>query len=733
MQKQFWLMYVALVAWAVLLSKPLCAQAPLKFLGPQKNQVVQRDYWVPQLDYVNRAAGPVRGFAQVEIKLDAIAVDYDRAEAMIVDQKDQAVRAWESLELQSLNGSHVGKIDVPAGGWYTAQLKLLKGDAVVAEGKSEAFGVGEVFVIAGQSYATNCNDKLFEVKDPLQRVVCWEHGSKSWRVAHDPQPVVDGTKDGSIWPLVGDELAYLFDVPIAFVNVAYGGTSSEQWLPNGNLHNNLVEACNRLGKFRGVLWQQGESDVIDKRSTEKYVQNLVNIRNVAFEPLKQKPQWWIAKSTLHPTVYVDPQHEHGIRRGYELLVRDHGFSAGPDTDRLGGENRGGPNSRRHFSEVGQLNAAKLWVATLYHDLTQNAPEHWAVRPELESLKLRNYNWSEPTIWNESSVLLTKEGQPEATARLAFAAKEILSVRGANRSTNFVEGTDYALSEDGLTLTFKDTKGIPAIAESELFKPTGSPQSYRHRAGNAEQNLLYAPGRWFHNRNIEVTYVRRDAGTTLPSAAFAFGSLPKTMKRLGNREEIRLAVSGDSISTGLDASGTTQAIPSQYGYAELVAAQLEQDFGSSVVLTNRSVPGWSVANGVNDLDNLLLAKPNLIVVAYGMNDVGRRDPKWFSAQLGELLKRIKAYDENCEVIVASPMLGNSEWVHTPREMFDLYRDEMKLFAGDGVAFADVTAIWSLYNEKKHFLDMTGNGLNHPNDYGHRVYAQAVLSCLPIQEK
>jgi hypothetical protein len=117
----------------------------------------------------------------------------------------------------------------------------------------------------------------------------------------------------------------------------------------------------------------------------------------------------------------------------------------------------------------------------------------------------------------------------------------------------------------------------------------------------------------------------------------------------------------------------------------------------------------------------------------MNDVGRRDPKWFAGQLSELLKRIKEYDTDCEVIIVSPMLGNPEWVHTPREMFDLYRDEMKNFVGEGVAFADVTAVWSLYNENKHFLDMTGNGLNHPNDYGHRVYAQGVLSCLPTPQQ
>jgi len=729
MQKQIYSVIVFCAALATQVSSMAFAQTTLQLYGPSNHEVIQREYWVPQFDYVNRAAGRVRGFAYVEIKLDAPELGFDRAELQIFQQDGRVVDDWKSIELRRKDNSLFYRLAVPAGGWYTVKLRLLKEKTVMSEGASEPFGVGEVFVVAGQSYATNCNDKLFEVKEPQQRVVCWDHQSKAWRTANDPQSVVDGTKDGSIWPLVGDELVSLFDVPVAFVNVAYGGTSSEQWLPGGALHKNLVEACGKTQKFRGVLWQQGESDVIDKRPTEKYVQNLIQIRDSVFGAEKPKPRWWIAKSTLHPTVYVDPNHEHAIRRGYDILVREHQFEAGPDTDRLGGVNRGGPESRRHFSEIGQINAAKLWAMTLYHDLTPNAPEHWAVHAVLDELKLRKYGWCEPIVRSESSVLLTSVGRQEATARLAFSAEEILEVRAANRSVSFELDKDYAVDAQGLTLIFRELHGIPAIAESDLFKPAGSPQSYRHRVSNPDQNLLYAPGRWFHDRNIEITYRRRQEASQTAKDAFAFGQLPKTQKRLESGEPIRLAISGDSISTGLDASSTTQAIPNQLGYPELVAAQIEHDFGAQVELSNRSVPGWSVANGVEDLVNLLKAQPDLVVIAYGMNDVGRRDPKWFAAKLSEMLQRIKAYSSDCEVIIVSPMLGNPEWIHTPRDMFDLYKQEMKSFAGEGVAFADVTAVWTLYNQQKHFLDMTGNGLNHPNDFGHRVYAQVLLSCLP----
>ncbi len=48
---------------------------------------------------------------------------------------------------------------------------------------------------------------------------------------------------------------------------------------------------------------------------------------------------------------------------------------------------------------------------------------------------------------------------------------------------------------------------------------------------------------------------------------------------------------------------------------------------------------------------------------------------------------------------------------------------------GVALADMTSIWAEMLKHKKDWDMTGNGVNHPNDFGHRVYAQ-VLSALLI---
>jgi hypothetical protein len=67
-------------------------------------------------------------------------------------------------------------------------------------------------------------------------------------------------------------------------------------------------------------------------------------------------------------VYRKPEAEESVRIAITELCRRPGFVLGPDTDQLQGENRGGPQSRRHFSAIGQRNAARLWSEVLLRQL-----------------------------------------------------------------------------------------------------------------------------------------------------------------------------------------------------------------------------------------------------------------------------------------------------------------------------------------------------------------------------
>jgi acyl-CoA thioesterase-1 len=680
------------------------AAEPVKIRSPIPYQVNQRFDFDPQ-----RKTGKPGGHTDIYVSFDrppSVTWEY---RTLLLDKAIGTATDWTRF---------TNNVRIEAGGWYRLEIRGKTGNEITHTGSVEPIGVGEVFVVAGQSYATNCNDEKLKPADP--RVVAFDWIKNSWAIANDPQPVADKSDGGSIWPPLGDSLAKEFGVPIGFANVAFGGTSSQQWMPGGTLYCGLIDAGQQLDGFRAVLWQQGESDVIAKTTTEKYIENVRAIRSAASRKWVNSPTWLLAKSTLHPTVYTDPEGEGRIRKGIDELAKLAGFKLGPDTDTLAGENRGDAKSRRHFSAVGQKRAAAMWFDVIKAHLAEPP----GLLDRLGELSLLEPAWASQVVRRESSILLKSDDGP-ATARLAFPAAELIEVSSADRQHVF---PDAKLSADGLTIEFPNPGSIAPIAVADLFPPKDAPNSYKHRLGHPEQNLLYRPGRWFHDRNVEITYRRRE----LPKDKLEVdGSLPKTLAKLKAGQPLTIGISGDSISTGLDASALTKAFPHQPGYPDLVAAQLGVNFDSPIKMKNRAVGGWSVANGVADLDKLLAAKPDLVIVAYGMNDVGRKDPDWFAKQTKTILERIRTANPEIEVILVSPMLGNKEWVHTPREMFGKYRDELKKLTGVGVALADVTAVWELMLKNKHDLDLTGNGLNHPNDFGHRLYAQAILRVIQVK--
>jgi acyl-CoA thioesterase-1 len=57
-----------------------------------------------------------------------------------------------------------------------------------------------------------------------------------------------------------------------------------------------------------------------------------------------------------------------------------------------------------------------------------------------------------------------------------------------------------------------------------------------------------------------------------------------------------------------------------------------------------------------------------------------------------------------------------------------RDEALKISRPGVAFVDITTTHLELIKHKNYLDTSGNGANHPNDFLHRIYAQRILEVL-----
>jgi len=94
----------------------------------------------------------------------------------------------------------------------------------------------------------------------------------------------------------------------------------------------------------------------------------------------------------------------------------------------------------------------------------------------------------------------------------------------------------------------------------------------------------------------------------------------------------------------------------------------------------------------------------------------------------MMRQLSGHSAETEFLLVTPMLPTSActWVNT--DWIEGYRAALLSLERTGIAVADVTRVWRTVLERKHPLELSGNGTNHPNDFGHRVYAQAVLAAL-----
>jgi lysophospholipase L1-like esterase len=164
------------------------------------------------------------------------------------------------------------------------------------------------------------------------------------------------------------------------------------------------------------------------------------------------------------------------------------------------------------------------------------------------------------------------------------------------------------------------------------------------------------------------------------------------------------------------------------FPELIAEELRRHSGGQVILKNFAVGGKSVRHGLEVVGAIKNEEPDLVIIAYGINEVGLTTPDQYLNQTIRIIEEIKATAPDTEIILVASMLGNPEWHSTPAKPFFAFRDALKTLRGPGIALADLTQVWADLLGYKSYHDLTGNGVNHPNDFGHRIYAQVILDLL-----
>jgi hypothetical protein len=328
------------------------------------------DYQVFQRDTPARGKVLVSGHARVEC---------DRAEARLTGD-------WAPVTLDRAAGTFRVEVAAAAGGFYRLEVRLLLRGKQVAETSVAHVGVGEVFVIAGQSNATNYG----EVKQQTKSGMVTAFSGDDWRLANDPQPgVQDNSKNGSFIPAFGDALYEKYRVPIGVACVGHGSTSVRQWLPkgermtaeptmtrfvtgvgpgvwesSGQLFDGMMRRIQQLGPrgFRALLWHQGESDAHQTPEHDITAAEYRRLLELVIRASRREAGWdfpWmVAQASYHTP--DDPRCQ-PIREAQASLWKAGIALEGPDTDQLTGDNRQNGGRGVHFSDQGLQAHGRLWA------------------------------------------------------------------------------------------------------------------------------------------------------------------------------------------------------------------------------------------------------------------------------------------------------------------------------------------------------------------------------------
>jgi hypothetical protein len=298
----------------VLTAIPAVVFSQIKIVSPTPRAVYQRD--VTGQREVNISG-------TFDVPLDKIEV---RAVPAVAGQGIET--AWKDLQVNPKGGVFAGSITLYAG-WYTVEVRGTKGGNVVARDVLERLGVGEIFIIAGQS---NAQGLKFHPGPGAQddRVVYISNYSNDTKDLLTDPPRASFSKltestdflgprgqTAWCWGLLGDLLVKRLNMPILFINVAWEGTAIENWqksaegvqtknyyggftyppqMPYGNLRIAAKTYANQFG-VRAILWMQGETDALFNTQAQEYRNRLQFIINKVTEDAIKRITWVVARTS----------------------------------------------------------------------------------------------------------------------------------------------------------------------------------------------------------------------------------------------------------------------------------------------------------------------------------------------------------------------------------------------------------------------------------------------------
>lgn len=382
-------------------------------------------------------------------------------------------------------------------------------------------------------------------------------------------------------------------------------------------------------------------------------------------------------------------------------------------------------------------------------------------------------WEGDTVYHETALFTPDKD----TVKLLYPVDEIVSLRSYDLTTNYIEGYDFEITEDGMIKRLEGGR-IPVWANS-LVKDEPS-ETGDNWSRNDGKYVVLTGDQTYPKYAISVTYKH--------STTFAEGYTPETpesqyayinnvMAKLEKGEEVNIVVYGDSISCGWSSSGMNPAIkiydetntegnyitryninvaPFAPTWIQMLEAKLKEMYPDATInFKNLSLGGKSAPWGAEKIaERLALWKdeegnqvvPDLILTGFGVNDCNNYINRVNGGSTVTIEQEVAAFKNNMKAIVDnareatgnanmealfySPMFPNQNAIYWPAEVLLAYENAMVELAADdnNIGVLKLSSIFNEIVKNKDAEDYLNTNLNHGNDFTARLYYTGILAAM-----
>ena len=443
---------------------------------------------------------------------------FDKVEARFVPIKSNPAKAelgsptpagggWATIKNARTCGNFSGSMTLGAG-WYRLEVRGIMAGKNPLTGSVQHVGIGDVYLVAGQSNATGGDanpsgpgasedavssvnfrnengDTYANLKLPCPEFVhldkntttapfgnyawCWGYfGHRMVEKNHVPVMIFNAG-----WSATGIE-NWKQSIPANGVTTAWFGARYPEGLPFGHLRIALNSYIAQLG-IRAILWHQGETDNFLGTSQEKYKNDLREIIQ-ASRDLSGKPElaWVVARASRYSfgrdgeapysriaEEIINAQNDviGTGTHGNDPLYKKNSVFAGPETDPYYNHNY--RSDEVHFTGGGLDSLAKFWVKKLDENFFQNSIPYPAIAPANVGISQSgsNVTFSATDGWSQYNWFGQDCIQIQASSPQMTAGQGVYRLKATDFNNNSVFSPALYVPASVLPVSWKYFRGI----------------------------------------------------------------------------------------------------------------------------------------------------------------------------------------------------------------------------------------------------------------------------------